>query len=58
MGYVAVPFMLRALTVQVDHWFVALHAITGVDPVSEEHRGHLDRMAADWLQWGASRGLV
>ena len=58
MGHVAVPFMLRALTVQVDHWFVALHAITGVEPVSEEHRGHLDQMAADWLRWGASRGLV
>lgn len=58
MGYVAVPFILRELAVQVDHWFVALHAITGVDPVSEEHRGHLERMAADWRRWGASRGLV
>ncbi len=51
MGPVAVPFILEELEEDPDHWFWALTAITGVDPVLPEHRGSLDDMTNDWLQW-------
>src|SRR5256885_1317850 len=32
MGWAAVPLLLRELQRQPDHWFWALHAITGEEP--------------------------
>jgi hypothetical protein len=51
MGPVALPFLLRALRRRPEHWFWALKAITGADPVQPEHRGQVRMMAADWLEW-------
>ena len=56
MGRTAVPFILRELARSPDHWFWALKAITGEDPVPEEERGDLRRMAQAWLIWGARNG--
>jgi hypothetical protein len=56
MGPAAVPFLLRELEVDPDHWFWALAAITGEDPVPPEDRGRLKRMAASWLNWGRQQG--
>ena len=36
----------------------ALKAITGCDSVPPSHRGNIELMAADWLEWGKSRGYV
>src|SRR5688500_13362738 len=41
MGHQAVPLLLKELNQAPDHWFWALHAITGVNPVPEEARGSL-----------------
>ena len=57
MGVAAVPFLLRELERRPDHWFWALTAITGADPVKPEHRGKLREMAQAWLQWGKEQGL-
>jgi hypothetical protein len=55
MGESALPFILAELESEgnePDHWFWALRAITNVDPVPEEDRGDIVRMAAAWLDWG------
>jgi hypothetical protein len=58
MGHQAVPLILKELKQAPDHWFWALHAITGENPVPEEARGNLPQMAAAWLTWGRDHGYV
>lgn len=58
MGPAAIPFLLSELAKEPDHWFWALRCITGVDPVSDEHRGNLREMTRCWLDWGRQKGLV
>lgn len=58
MGERAVPLILAALRVQPDHWFAALHAITGENPVPEELRGNVGGMASAWIEWGERNGFV
>jgi len=57
LGQAAVPLILRELETQPDHWFWALSAITGADPIQVENRGKLRLMAADWIRWGRARGI-
>jgi hypothetical protein len=56
MGRAAVPCILRELAREPDHWFWALKAITGEDPVPEKWRGDLKKMTEAWLEWGARSG--
>lgn len=56
MGVEAVPRLLRELEREPDHWFRALHVLTGADPVSAESRGKLREMADAWLNWGREQG--
>jgi hypothetical protein len=58
MGLEAVPFLLRELERKPDHWFWALTAITGADPVSTEDRGKLRKMAEAWIRWGKEQRLT
>ena len=58
MGQAVVPLLLRELDQRPDHWFWALRAITGVDPVLPEHRGKLSEMAKAWLDWGRQQGYT
>ena len=54
MGRSAVPLILAQLKREGDdpnHWFVALEAITGEDPVPEDAYGDTIRMAEAWLSW-------
>lgn len=57
MGQVALPFILRELQQSPHLWFWALKAITGANPVPQDHRGRIALMAADWIAWGRQRGL-
>jgi len=57
MGPSALPFIFAELERKPDHWFWALRAITGEDPVPSEHRGNVAQMARDWLQWASKRGI-
>src|SRR5437868_1094596 len=41
IGPSVVPLLLRELEREVDHWFWALQAITGEDPVPPETRGKM-----------------
>jgi hypothetical protein len=58
MGSPVVPLILEELQRRPDHWFPALGAITGENPVNEADAGNIRRMTAAWLEWGRSRGLV
>jgi hypothetical protein len=58
LGPRVVPLLLHALETEPVHWFEALKAITGEDPVSPEAWGNIPAMAAAWLAWGRSRNLI
>ena len=58
MGPTAIPLILEELDREVDHWFPALHALTGVDPVPESGMGNLSAMAEAWLDWGRREGYI
>jgi hypothetical protein len=58
MGEVALPLIFDELKRAPDHWFVALHEITGASPVLECNRGRMDGMTDDWLRWGLEHGYV
>lgn len=56
LGPAVVPLLLRELEREPDHWFRALHALTGADPVPVASRGKVADMAAAWLRWGRKQG--
>ena len=57
LGPRVIPFMLRDLqSEKPDHWFAALEEITGENPIVEEDRGRVRKMADSWIKWGAQRG--
>jgi hypothetical protein len=58
LGPAAVPLLLRELEHRPDHWFWALNAITGEDPVAAGDRGNLTRMTEAWLEWGRRHGFI
>lgn len=45
MGDAVIPFILRELENKPNHWFAALRAITGENPVLPEQRGKIKQMA-------------
>ena len=59
LGPQAVPLILRELERGGDVlWLQVLEDITGEDPIPPEHHSDGKLMAADWLAWGKSKGLV
>jgi hypothetical protein len=56
MGQPVIPLILRELEREPDHWFWALRAITGANPVKPEQQGRLKQMAQAWITWGKEHG--
>ena len=56
MGKPAIPLLLGELDRSPDHWFIALQQVTHEDPVPEESRGIVSKMAEAWLKWGREQG--
>ncbi|MEG3848501.1 hypothetical protein QT971_14170 [Microcoleus sp. herbarium19] len=56
MGPAVVPLILRDLEQKPDHWFWALRAITGDNPVKPEQRGRMKLMTQAWIEWGKEHG--
>lgn len=56
-GWTVLPYILRDLEAGAPHWFWALKAITGADPVDAKHRGNRKLMASDWLRWARDEKL-
>ncbi len=58
LGKDALALILSELQKKEEHWFWALHAITGVDPVPAIDRGRIHKMTEAWLRWGREQGLI
>lgn len=58
MGMPVVPLILEDLRKQPYHWFWALKAITGEDPVPETMRGRVREMADAWISWGVEKKMI
>lgn len=58
LGDKAVPLILKELRDWGGHWFWALTAITGDNPVPNDAAGNVRRMRESWLRWGEERGLL
>lgn len=58
MGENAIPLILEAMKQRQGHWFWALNAITGQNPIPEEHEGNMRQMTRSWLKWGLEHGYI
>ena len=56
LGPAVVQLLLSDLAKNQRHWFTALTAITGADPVPEEDAGRILKMSEAWLNWGKENG--
>lgn len=56
MGPDALPYLLRELESNPDHWFWALEAIAEDDPAQSEDT--FDGAARAWLNWGRAKRLI
>ena len=58
LGMPAVPLILQELQREADHWFWALEAITGENPVPNAVAGDVKQSARAWIEWGIKNGLL
>ena len=58
MGPAAIPLVLRELQENGGHWFAALRALTGENPVPREYAGRVPKMRELWLEWGRGKGYI
>ena len=59
MGEPVVPLILSDLKRHPGtHWFVALTAITGLNPITEEIAGQMQEMTDAWLKLGKEKGWL
>jgi hypothetical protein len=56
LGGEAILLLLRELEHEPDHWFRALYALTGANPVPPASQGNIKAMAEAWLRWGREQG--
>jgi hypothetical protein len=59
----AVPCILRELRDELRvgapyHWFWALWELTRENPVPEDARGNISKMARAWIAWGEKTGYI
>jgi hypothetical protein len=57
-GPIAVPWIIRELKKNNDHWFYALEKITGENPIKEENIGRVDEMRNDWIDWASKNDYL
>ena len=56
LGPEVVPLLLRDLEAHHTHWFAALRAITGAEPIPPQAAGNIPRMTEAWLNWAKANG--
>lgn len=58
LGPRILPYILREMDEGYSgHWFWALKAITGADPVKPHDRGRVKLMTRAWLEWAQQYGI-
>ncbi len=58
MGPQVIPLILSELENEPDHWFWALEAITGENPVTKNEAGDMEASVQAWILWGKKNGLL
>jgi hypothetical protein len=58
MGIKVLPLILREVEIMSGHWFVALDAVSPVNPVTPQDERSLDRITEAWLAWGRTEELI
>lgn len=62
LGPEVIPLIINQLRSEEndpDHWFFALHYLTkGFDPVPEQDKGDMAKMATAWLEWADREGYA
>lgn len=58
MGTSVLPFIFKDLQKNIEHWFIALKAITKENPVSKEDIGDLQKMRTAWLNWAKQNNII
>jgi len=58
LGPRVIPFILKELNTRPAHWFTALEALTGIDPVLPQNQGRYGLMQQDWLNYGRTHHLI
>lgn len=58
MGKPVLPLIFKELAKSNGHWYWALKAITGEDPVKPKHSGRMIVMRHEWLKWGRVNGYL
>jgi len=56
MGPAVLPLILAELEREPDHWFWALEAISGENPVAAGDAGDIEASARAWVAWGKRKG--
>ncbi|MGI8551555.1 MAG: hypothetical protein ACR2PL_12350 [Dehalococcoidia bacterium] len=56
LGPAALPLIFREMERRPSHWFWALRAITGENPVRPEDVGDLSKMTEAWLTFAREHG--
>lgn len=56
LGPDVVPLLLHDLEANHTHWFGALRALTGANPVPASAAGNIPQMAEAWLHWAKGHG--
>ena len=56
LGPAVVPLLLRDLQDNHTHWFAALHAITGAQPIAKNISGSIPKMVEAWMRWAKNNG--
>jgi hypothetical protein len=57
LGDIFLPLILNDLEINYHNWFYALELITGANPIRDEHRGDIEAMTCDWMQWRDSQAI-
>ncbi|GIL23791.1 MAG: hypothetical protein BroJett042_23040 [Bacteroidota bacterium] len=51
LGQEVLPLIIQDLQTTNNHWFYALEILTGENPIRPEHRGNVEQMKSDWVNW-------
>lgn len=58
LGSAAIPWIIREMKKNNDHWFYALEKITGVNPIKKKNIGVVENMKKDWIDWASNKDYV
>lgn len=58
-GEEAIPFILKEYETDPHKmWGLALHLVTGENPVQDTSRGIPQAIRNDWMEWARQKGLI